>query len=96
MPDDPLNTDPQSTPPSGPRDTICGACGCKIARSGEILATGETYKKFLKHEQTIEAKDREIEKLNAEITRLNSEMAALKASMGEGRASGHRPGSRIQ
>jgi hypothetical protein len=95
-PDDPLNTDPPAAPPTGPHNTICGACGCKIARSGEILATGETYKKFLKHEQTLEKKDREIEAANTEITRLKAEVAALNTKLGEGSASGHRPGGRIR
>jgi hypothetical protein len=96
MPDDPLNTDSNSLPPSGnpPRDIICGACGCKIARSGEILRTGETYKQFLKHEQTIEGKDREISALNAEVARLKEELNALKDS-GSSHVSGHRPGGRV-
>jgi hypothetical protein len=98
-PDDPLNTDPPSTPsaPAPPRDIVCGACGCKIARSGEILKTGETYKQFLKHEQTIESKDREIASLTAEVVALKQEVSTLKAqSSGGGSASGHRPGGRIQ
>jgi hypothetical protein len=96
FPDDPLNTDPPATPPAQPREIVCAACGCKIARSGEILSTGETYKKFLKHEQTIEGKDREISALNAELTRVKEEVTALNAKLGAGSSSGHRPGNRIQ
>lgn len=94
---DPLNTDPPAVPATAvpPRDITCGACGCKIARSGEILKTGETYKQFLKHEQTIEAKDREIAALTAKVAELTAENTALKSSGGD-RASGHRPGGRIQ
>jgi hypothetical protein len=97
-PDDPLNTDPPTPPPAQPRDIICGACGCKIARSGEILKTGDAYKGFLKHEQTIEAKDREIAALTAETTALKQEISTLKAQMSSGgsSASGHRPGGRVQ
>jgi hypothetical protein len=80
---DPLNTDPPTPPAQGPRETICGACGCRIARNGEILSTGETYKRFLQHEQTIEAKDREIARMTSEITALKEKISALEAQAGE-------------
>lgn len=97
-PDDPLDTNNPPTPsptPTLPRDTTCGACGCRLARSGEILATGENYKKFLKHEQIVEGKDREIAKLQADLAEMTRERDALKGSGGSS-ASGHRPGGRIQ
>jgi hypothetical protein len=81
--------------PAQPRDIVCGACGCKIARSGEILRTGETYKAFLKHEQTIEQKDREIASLTSEVNALKSEVSALKAAQSSGTGASHRPGSRV-
>lgn len=98
MADDPLDTNPPATSPAQPRDIVCGACGCKIARSGEILRTGETYKSFLKHEQTIEGKDREIAALAAEVTALKNEVSTLKQAQGSGGSGGssHRPGGRIQ
>jgi hypothetical protein len=80
---DPLNTDPPQPPVQGPRETICGACGCRIARNGEILSTGETYKRFLKHEVTIEEKDREIARMASEIASLKDELTALRAEAGE-------------
>jgi len=95
-PDDPLGTDPpRNDPPSGPRDITCGACGCKIARSGEILKTGETYKAFLKHEQTIEEKDREIARLAAEVAEEKRKNEALRAAQGSGGSASHRPGNRV-
>jgi hypothetical protein len=97
MPDDPLSTDPPvrpPTPPDGPRVTICQACGCELARNGEILSTGEKYKKFLKHEQTLDEKDREISKLQSELAESKRELDALKQSSG-GTRQGYRPGSRI-
>jgi hypothetical protein len=96
-PDDPLATDPPT--PGTParevqRDIICSACGCKLARNGEIVATGDNYKKFLKHESALEKKDEEINRLQAELTAVKQERDALKGS-GSASASGHRPGSRV-
>lgn len=100
MPDDPLNTDPNNPPrrdpppDNAPRKIVCSACGCELARNGEIVATGETYKKFLKHDRDMEKKDEEIARLQSELTKAKDEIAALKGS-GSAGASGHRPGSRV-
>ena len=83
---DPLSTDPP--PPvtgrrdEGPREIVCAGCGCRIARNGDILSTGDTYKKHLKHEQVLEAKDREIEKLSRELNDAKEEITRLKGSEG--------------
>lgn len=95
-PDDPLATDPpRNDPPAGPRDITCGACGCKIARSGEILKTGDAYKSFLKHEQTIEEKDREIARLTAELAEEKRKLEALRAASSSGGGASHGPGKRV-
>jgi hypothetical protein len=95
--DDPLATDPpRNDPPSPPvqRDIVCSACGCKLARNGEIVATGENYKKFLKHDREMELKNEEIARLQSELTAVKQERDALRGS-GSASASGHRPGSRV-
>jgi hypothetical protein len=94
---DPLNTDPPSAVPAGPKEIICTACGCKLARNGEVISTGENYKKFLKHETTVEEKDREISRINTELAEVKRERDALKAAA-QGSGSGpssHRPGARV-
>jgi hypothetical protein len=95
---DPLGTDPPAPAPAAgnppPREIVCSACGCKLARNGEIVATGDTYKKFLKHDSVIEQKDAEIARLERELTAVKQERDALKGS-GSASASGHRPGSRV-
>jgi hypothetical protein len=91
--DPPRNDPPRNDPP--PREIVCSACGCKLARNGEIVATGDTYKKFLKHDRIIEEKDTEIARLQAELTAVKQERDALKANSGSASVSGHRPGSRV-
>lgn len=96
--DYPLNTNPPVPLPAPPvpRSIVCSACGCEIARSGEIVKTGDIYKGFLKHEQTIEGKDREIAAQAAEIAALKSEITAFKAAQSSsGGSSSHRPGGRV-
>jgi len=92
---DPLDTTVPPPPPPQPREIVCSACGCKIARSGEVLSTGDTYKNFLKHEQTIEGKDREITRLTAELAEEKRKVSELSAQLGSGRGTSHRPGSRV-
>ena len=98
MPEDPLNTG--GTPPAvvrnEPREFVCGACGCRLARNGEILSTGDAYKKFLKHDQVLEEKDREITSLQAEVNHLKDELRkATETGSPGGATSRHRPGSRV-
>lgn len=97
---DPLDTNPPPPPPAPgqPSELVCRACDCRLARSGAVLDTGERYKKFLKSEQIIEEKEREISRLNTELIAVKSERDALKAAQGSGSgaSSGHRPGGRIQ
>ena len=96
MPDDPLDTD---TPPVVPpvresREIVCGGCGCRLARNGDVLAVGEHHKKYLKHEDAIEKKDAEIARLQGELGETKRKLDELTGS-GGGRASGHRPGGRV-
>lgn len=100
MPNDPLDTGggaPVVVVPrnDGPREFVCGACGCKLARNGEILATGDTYKKFLKHDQILEEKDREISSLQAENNRLKEDLTKATERGSGGGSVRHRPGNRV-
>lgn len=92
---DPLETDTTIVVPpvrnEGPREIVCGGCGCRIAKNGDILSTGDTYKKFLKHDTVLEAKDREIEKLSRELADAREEISRLKLPS----TTGHRVGQRI-
>lgn len=96
MPDDPLNTDPTPTPNPTPRETkcICEYCGCQLTPRGEVMRMGEKAREFRKHEEVVEARDREISRLTGIETALRQEIADLKRSAtGSGGSEGFRPGA---
>ena len=96
---DPTNTDdpppaPPQVPPVQSGNVTCGGCGCKLARNGEIISTGERYKSFLKHDQTVEKKDAEIATLTADNTKLKQRITELEGSRPA--AASHVVGSKVR
>lgn len=81
MPDDPLDTAPPAAPPSpARRQCTCEFCGCYLAPSGEVLRMGDKAKEFRRHEDIVDAKDKEIARLGAEITDLKAKLAPAASS----------------
>lgn len=90
MPDDPLDTAPAPAPapaPAARRQCTCEYCGCQLAPSGEVIRMGDKAKEFRRHEDIVDAKDKEISRLNAEIADLKAKLQAAQAS--PARASAH-------
>lgn len=93
---DPVS-DPPPTPAPVPNKLTCEFCGCELSKNGDVLRRGEAATKFLKHDDVIAEKDREIARLNSELADVKRERDALAASQASsgGSSSGHRPGARI-
>jgi hypothetical protein len=95
MPDDPLNTDPNPTPTPTPRETKCRCefCECELTPRGEVMRMGAKAREFRKHEEIVEARDREISRLTTLETALRQEIADLKKSAQGSGGSSFRPGA---
>ena len=80
---DPLSTDPpvnNPNPPVARRGCTCEYCGSTLAPSGEVLRMGDKAKEFRRHEDIVDAKDKEITRLNAEIADLKAKLTAANPS----------------
>lgn len=62
-----------------PKSVICDFCGCRLARDGGVLETGDKAKEYRRAEDRIDA-------LQADVARLEGELATAHALVTTARA----------
>ena len=78
---DPLDTapPPAPAPAASPKNCVCEFCHCQLTPRGEIIRMGDVAREYRKHDEAIEAKDKEIRRLESELATVKTERDALKS-----------------